>query len=214
MPELTAPQWEDIHARYLTGESMRKIAREYGITHGAIGQKKKSQGWDADKSTDEADNVEWYDILKEKGKRSPAVRTKIIELVSQGLSPIAAGEYCLVSSGRMSAWRREDEHFNTLLMSVGRRWHSNKLATIQKSGDWKAASKMLEHHWITKSEYRDDSDKRLHNTIKVELSFSRNDPTFIQPPIIDVDAVTVDSGGTLIVNDGALIKSPPPKKPE
>lgn len=51
MAEKAAPDWERIEADYRAGiKTLRQIADDHGITHGAINKRAKRDGWSRDLS--------------------------------------------------------------------------------------------------------------------------------------------------------------------
>lgn len=45
MTKLHQDQWDEIKTRYNMGEPLRAVSRMYGITHGAIQNRAKKEGW-------------------------------------------------------------------------------------------------------------------------------------------------------------------------
>lgn len=184
--------WALIKARYQQGETTHIISKDYTMSRQAIDQKCEREGWAVERSS-----RGWLDLIKAKskakqsfGKMTPTNQAVILDLIRFGMSPWAAGQMCGLSTNAVKSWRDKDEDFNMLCISAARDFHLEKLAVINRTNDWQAASKALQMNWATKEEYAEK--KETHSgVIKVELSFNRG-ADFKQPDIIEVEIEEVE----------------------
>lgn len=96
-------------------------------------------------------------LLASLGKRTPETAERIINLVSEGVSPSVAAQAAGISPATLSTWRDDDQGFDDLIKAA----RGDHLAKMQQEmpkaafrGDWKAADRVLQVAPETREEYR------------------------------------------------------------
>jgi len=113
-PENTAPDWERIELDYRAGiKTLRQIAAEHGISHGAINKRAKRDGWERDLS---AKIHAKADALVSKAAVSTPVsmetkvaERQVIEANAQGIAEVLLGQRRDIQRAKTIAMRLLDE---------------------------------------------------------------------------------------------------------
>lgn len=113
-PENMAPDWERIELDYRAGiKTLRQIAAEHGISHGAINKRAKRDGWERDLS---AKIHAKADALVSKAAVSTPVsmetkvaERQVIEANAQGIAEVLLGQRRDIQRAKTIAMRLLDE---------------------------------------------------------------------------------------------------------
>lgn len=113
-PENIAPDWERIELDYRAGiKTLRQIAAEHGISHGAINKRAKRDGWERDLS---AKIHAKADALVSKAAVSTPVsmetkvaERQVIEANAQGIAEVLLGQRRDIQRAKTIAMRLLDE---------------------------------------------------------------------------------------------------------
>ena len=175
MAEKGLPDWERIEVDYRAGiKTLREIAEEHGITHGAINKRAKRDGWVRDltaKIKAKAEELVSKSLVSnEVSKERRILESDIVNTNALNNATIQINERKDVSKTRSIAMSLLAE----LESQVANKELYERLGELLESPDDKGVDKLNEiYHKVISFGGRTDSMKKLSDTLKTLIDLER-----------------------------------------
>ena len=206
MPPNNKPgiNYSEVRNRFETGESVRSISRDLGISHTALNKRIRKEGWKpgcAEYWEKLASQTERAIALREPkgpkdiqinayGKRTPENAGLILAALDRGQTLTTAMGSAGVKKDLWAAWLKDDPEFAELVSIARHRFlggTETDVGASSRRGDIKASLAILKGAKETREDWIGAEDHSLRGAvINVKFNWGRGEPGEGGDPVIDV----------------------------
>ncbi len=180
MPQPTSPvPWNEIRDRFMAGESLRKIAATYQISHVAIHRRSIKEGWLRDKK-------QWQAVTEltpqthsqiDTSRDTPETRALILSDIQAGLTFEQTADHLGIHRETLLNWRKADPELARQVRQAQGLRVTRRVGRVEKAGergDWHADRWLLEHDPYTAGQFRDEAGRlQARTAIQINVNVPR-----------------------------------------
>lgn len=169
IPTVRSIDWATIRLRYMRGETPYAIAKSLQgrPTRQWISRKAKQEGW-AQGLPGIVASSHLERPTRSPSKDTPERREQVIEILSKGGTFRLAAAAIAISPNTLKRWRDLDNDFDALCQAAMAQFALAQLQKVADSRDTKDARFLLQHHPVSRDDFRDTRDSGT----KIEITFA------------------------------------------
>lgn len=193
--------WPTIQLRFLKGETPYAIAKSLGgrPTRQWIWRKARQQGWDKGLPGIVAPS-HLARPVRSPTKDTPEKRQRVIEILSKGGTFRLAAAAIAISPNTLKRWRDLDHDFDALCQSAMAQFALAQLQKVADSRDTRDARFILQHHPISRDDFRDT--RNAGSKVVIQFAIPRHETELATMGLISAtperrltQPVSVSAGG-------------------
>ncbi len=166
----SAIDWTDIRRRWQRGESAYAISQSLGgnPTRQRISRKAAAERW-RDGALGIVSETHINPPLRSPTKDTPAKRERVLDILAQGGTYRLAAKSVAVHETTLLTWRKDDPEFAKRCEQAQADFCMEQLSKVRQSKDTKDARFLLQHHPVTREDYRDNRDGKSQLNIVIRV---------------------------------------------
>jgi hypothetical protein len=184
--------WNEIHRRWMSGDSARYLARQFGISHVAILKRAKREGWTPGSKPKASATSLPATRQAALGMTTRENAETILARVAEGAPVSLAAATVGLTDERLEAWLERDAELCQRLRATEAQMLCGQLKSIKdagKRGQWQAASWFIERHHLTRGQFANKVAPGQGIIINISPRIDKLAP----PIVLDVTPTSADS---------------------